>query len=457
MPTIRWKRTSSSSNHATSDDRDVLFGEFLDMYGANTAQSNWFDLREFSHQRRVEKGTDWAFTMFVLDNSTTLTDLEHIDGGFANNGVIKTSTNFHERTVAHESAHVFYAPDEYPSTFNENATTNVYTFRSGYYNTQNLNAHDGHPNPGSRVPSIMNEMSFQAYAGHLVSDSAAAMMGWQDTDGDKVFDALDQPLTINVGSQLVGNSLQVTGTSSVTTLPNLNPHGSGNDVSINRIQRAEYRVGGGSWQTLQVFDSATVSINALIAYNAGDVVDVRTVAQHPGVVSPPVRLDVIEFDYGDAPAPYPTTLLQDGARHLATGPRLGAARDFEHDGIVSATAEGDDDDNIPDEDGVLFGAIAVNSTIAALNIELENASTAKVDAWIDFNGDGDWDDSGEQILSNVNVDHALQTLNFNVPAGITVGDTYARVRPQFCRWAIANGLCYRWRSRRLQKSLCCRR
>ena len=34
----------------------------------------------------------------------------------------------------------------------------------------------------------------------------------------------------------------------------------------------------------------------------------------------------LAFDFGDAPAPYPVTLAEDGARHDAIGPTLGTTR-----------------------------------------------------------------------------------------------------------------------------------
>ena len=58
-----------------------------------------------------------------------------------------------------------------------------------------------------------------------------------------------------------------------------------------------------------------------------------------GSPNPPV----LNLDFGDAPDPtYPTLLVNDGARHVAIGPRLGSARDFELDGQPNATATGDD-------------------------------------------------------------------------------------------------------------------
>ncbi len=126
----------------------------------------------------------------------------------------------------------------------------------------------------------------------------------------------------------------------------------------------------------------------------------------------------VNADFGDAPAPYPTTLADDGAFHDGVGPRLGATRDAEPDGQT---------DDGADEDGVTFGTINVSAVFAGINLNVQNASSARVDAWIDFDGDGTWDPS-EQILDDAAVFAGLQTLNFQVPATADIGNTYARVR-----------------------------
>ena len=132
-------------------------------------------------------------------------------------------------------------------------------------------------------------------------------------------------------------------------------------------------------------------------------------------------------DFGDAPAPYPTTLAEDGARHSDVGPRLGATRDEESDGLHSAAADADGSD----EDGVLDtgGFLVVGDTGASVTINVQNASGgAKLDAWMDFNQDGDWDDAGEQILTDTAVINGDNPLTFSVPSSASVGTTYARVR-----------------------------
>ena len=46
------------------------------------------------------------------------------------------------------------------------------------------------------------------------------------------------------------------------------------------------------------------------------------------------------FDYADAPAPYPTTLKDNGARHVVGGPLLGSIVDVEEDGQPDPSALG---------------------------------------------------------------------------------------------------------------------
>ena len=101
--------------------------------------------------------------------------------------------------------------------------------------------------------------------------------------------------------------------------------------------------------------------------------------------------------------------------------------DTEADGIHSATADADGSD----EDGVVDTGddIVVGQTGAGVTINVQNApSGAKLDAWMDFNQDGDWDDAGEQIFTNTAVVNGDNALTFDVPVTAAVGTTYARLR-----------------------------
>ena len=141
------------------------------------------------------------------------------------------------------------------------------------------------------------------------------------------------------------------------------------------------------------------------------------------------RVDTIRLfgdaDFGDAPLPYPVTLSENGARHLAAGPTLGATRDAEADGTHSANATSDG----ADDDGVTFGTIQIGALGTTATVNVAGApSGAKLDAWIDFNGDGNWGGAGEQIAASVSVVNGVNVISFDVPSAAKDGTTFARFR-----------------------------
>jgi len=134
-----------------------------------------------------------------------------------------------------------------------------------------------------------------------------------------------------------------------------------------------------------------------------------------------------ELDFGDAPATYNTGVDQEGARHLATGPMLGATRDVEATGTPSASADGDDQIGTDDEDGVTLAALTASES-ANLTVNVQNAAGgARLDAWIDWNGDFAFD-AGESIAGGISVVEGDNTLSVNVPANAALGETFARFR-----------------------------
>jgi len=136
-----------------------------------------------------------------------------------------------------------------------------------------------------------------------------------------------------------------------------------------------------------------------------------------------------EVDWGDAPDPtYPTLAASNGANHLLLpgGPFLGAAVDAEPDGQPTANADGDDLAGSDDEDGVVFTSALERWKVATLTV---TASIPGVlNAWLDFNQDGDWLDAGEQIFIDLALVPGPNPLAFPVPGGATLGSTYARFR-----------------------------
>lgn len=133
------------------------------------------------------------------------------------------------------------------------------------------------------------------------------------------------------------------------------------------------------------------------------------------------------WDFGDAPDPtYPTLWASNGARHMPSPFFMGALVDQEPDGQPNIGASGDDDNLMDDEDGVVFLTKLVPGQMASVQVMC--SLNGILDAWIDFNGDGDWNDAGEQIFVALPVAAGPNVLPFFVPANTTLDRTYARFR-----------------------------
>ncbi len=140
-----------------------------------------------------------------------------------------------------------------------------------------------------------------------------------------------------------------------------------------------------------------------------------------------VSINVIQgLDFGDAPSNYPVLLADNGARHATGAVTLGASVDTEDDGLPTAAADGDG----ADDDGVfvIADAVAVSGADTTSSFAVISSGTGRLDAWIDFNGNGDWSDPGEQIAANLTVTAGSNTLSYTVPDGASVGSTAARFR-----------------------------
>ncbi len=134
-------------------------------------------------------------------------------------------------------------------------------------------------------------------------------------------------------------------------------------------------------------------------------------------------------DWGDAPdEPYPTLHTDDGARHIVVnGFHLGATIDREGDGQPNADATGDDSDGSDDDDGVVFTSSYLPGHDMTLTVAASQAGY--LDAWVDFNADGDWADADEQVFASEPLAQGANSLAFSVPEGAsTAGDIFSRFR-----------------------------
>lgn len=284
-----------------SNDFTLWGSEFLIQAGYSTTPLTFADhMVEFNHAQRVQHDTDWAFTIFVANSAQDENDSWAVGGdferafAFPQQKFMVVPSGRPASTVAHETGHMFWALDEY-------AGGGSAAQSRGYYLTPNENAADNPP----QVDSIMADeagvpgsLLENAYAAHVSSPSSLAMIGWQDSDGDGIFDVLDVPHRLD-GAGFFDSSSQTyrfQGTSSVGTLPNRNPLPTGassgslqNDLTLNRITHVEYRLDGtGPFQDVgESYDSTMVELDLAIFVPADfESIEIRTRDARTGVTSP---------------------------------------------------------------------------------------------------------------------------------------------------------------------------
>lgn len=143
------------------------------------------------------------------------------------------------------------------------------------------------------------------------------------------------------------------------------------------------------------------------------------------------------FDFGDSKDPaYPTLNTSNGAKHkLGTGVYLGSCVDGEEEGQPSDDAKGDDATEgvytvgtcfqKDDEDGVTFPELTQGE---AADLTIFANAECKLNAWIDWNGNGDWADAGDQIANDVDLVAGNNTLSITVPENIPETPTHTRFR-----------------------------
>ena len=254
-------------------------------------------IRQFNHRQRVAHDTNWAFTIFVVNSDNDSDDRFRTDGSFslayafAGGRFFVMTSERPASTVAHETAHMFWAMDEYSGS-------KPYDARRGYYNTQNTNAIDGHPDPRSRVRSIMDLQSV-GYTRDALSPSAMETIGWKDSDGDGIFDVLDVPLEMSgTGSHDASRNLvKFVGSASAGMLRNRNPSGSGNDMTLNRVSRIQFRIDGGPWNLAQFYDEYQVDFDISIPIGPNtQSVEIRAVDDATGVTSATLQQSIVRVE-----------------------------------------------------------------------------------------------------------------------------------------------------------------
>ena len=175
----------------------------------------------------------------------------------------------------------------------------------------------------------------------------------------------------------------------------------------------------------------TVQIQAGAAGTGGSVVTVRVsdgllaaISEFSVTINPAPR-----FDWGDAPDTYGTTKATKGAVHrIIDGFFLGVQVDAERDGQPDAQARGDDLAQIDgnDEDGVRFNNVIIRGLDSGITVF--GPQFGFLDAWMDFNQDGDFFDQGERIFTRVRMVGGSTNLSWLIPQTAQLGKTFVRFR-----------------------------
>ncbi len=216
-------------------------------------------IREYVHDRRTATGRDWAFTVWVV-NSVNDGDGKFSDNWFGYASLFGPYTvmtydndgwgiDDMEIVMAHETAHIFGALDEYASSGCADSD------QGGYLDIANTNCENGDP---ATETSIMRSSANQrlAYAGHLISTPVRYMVGLRDSDGDGLYDPVDtQPVTM-LDTYAPDPSEDATPTWTGQAEDIAYPAPRRTDVSINHIAQVAYQMDGGSWHTCVADDGA---------------------------------------------------------------------------------------------------------------------------------------------------------------------------------------------------------
>ena len=143
------------------------------------------------------------------------------------------------------------------------------------------------------------------------------------------------------------------------------------------------------------------------------------------------------LDFGDAPDSYRTTLAAGGPSHgILEGLFLGSSVDREIDGQPSVGSDADDLTGVgsstgaDDEDGVRLLTPIGPGANATFEVTLTNTtgSTGYLQAWFDFNRDGDFADAGERVITDATRAAGVNTFSIPIPATVTPGPLYTRFR-----------------------------
>ncbi len=220
---------------------------------------------ELANAERARLGAEWAMLLFAVQNATDP------DGAFPDGyisharlggpWIVLPVNNLNSQSarldyyVEHETAHMFWALDEYPA----NGAWWACTLTTGYF---------GYPNTNSQVPSATFCAGINGHVQCLMDGNypgvvcayTEGQIGWADNDQTGTPDLLETRPDVLPDSTrfhaLAGTTATTSGIAVEAALPNKNPYrfGAGDSISVATVDSIWMRVDGGSWSPLEAAD-----------------------------------------------------------------------------------------------------------------------------------------------------------------------------------------------------------
>lgn len=302
----------------TDNSHEKLWVNQAMAYFGHTTGNWMYRTRTHNNAIRTSLGTDWGFTVFVVDSSNDA-DGFFSDGfpycAWAYYGIFLVMTYDNgklsaggwgnsrmDQVMAHETGHIFWATDEY----------NLIPEHSGYLNAADVE--------GSGCVMDTNLL--------CLSSGTKMQVGWKDSDTDNIQDIVDtNPSTILTpySPDPTSNTiLTYVGSATVNPYPNNNPQPSNskNSVTINTISNVQYRIDGAPWLNTQASDGLFNSYSESFTFTTSSLaqgthtIEARAINSVGNVDQTP-STDTITISSGGNSAP--------GTPTTPTGPTSGIA------------------------------------------------------------------------------------------------------------------------------------
>ena len=237
--------------------------------------------------------------------------------------------------------------------------------------------------------------------GGFAAGNVQVVVNAADTDADiatTMANAINGASITNVSALATGPVVTIVRASTDTVSDNSATGFSSADAVANVLDGEEFQiVGTSSFLTIEFEDESTsngfVAGNLIVGFLPSD--DANTIADT-------IAQAIIDVDFG-----------------LNLNPIARAG------GVVELT--GDDADGVT---GVGGAAIGFFNPFVSTLLEITASNDGLLDAWIDFNRDGDWDDASEQVAYSMQLSAGLNEITLQAPfePESVAGNTYARFR-----------------------------